>query len=120
MINYTYNRFPLFLQYASDQETRKAWKRVLTSSDTAQFGCTSVVSPPTLGGTGRSSGEGEGSHASPLHPTFAACDSMSGGKITHVAKHNLVPRPSVEGLGMRLCKVLCQGLQLLRDTKFML
>ena len=93
------------MKYASDQETRKAWERVLTSSDTAQFGCTSVVSPPTLGGTGRSSGEGEGSHASPLHPTFVACDSMSGGKITHVAKHSLVPR------------VLCQGLN---DKNFML
>ena len=32
MINYTYNLFPPFLQYASDQETRKAWQRVLTSS----------------------------------------------------------------------------------------
>ena len=30
------------------------------------------------------------------------------------------PDLQYEGLGMRLCKVLCQGLQLLWDTKFML
>ena len=86
------------LKNASDQQTRKAWKRVLTSSDIVQSGCTSAASPPTLCGTGHSLGEGEGSRASPLHPTFAVCDSMLGGKRSHMLQ-SIISFPDLQYWG---------------------